>query len=83
MVTVVTINRPDVVALIETAANRLTGGNKTEAVGITNRAVYAGRPLLVEYSKCSAWPGWTMGKIACAATAASLNPCRISFSLPG
>lgn len=31
---VVTINRPDVVALIETAANRLTRGNKTEAVAL-------------------------------------------------
>jgi hypothetical protein len=31
---VVTINRPDVVALIETAARRLTGGNKTQAVAL-------------------------------------------------
>jgi hypothetical protein len=31
---VVTINRPDVVALIERAALRLTGGNKTEAVAL-------------------------------------------------
>lgn len=37
MPTVVTINRPDVVALIETAANRLTGGNKTEAVALALR----------------------------------------------
>jgi hypothetical protein len=35
--TVVTINRPDVVSLIETAANRLTGGNKTEAVALAMR----------------------------------------------
>ena len=34
MPTVVTFNRPDVVALIETAANRLTGGNKTEVVAM-------------------------------------------------
>jgi hypothetical protein len=34
---VVTINRPEVVALIETAAARLTGGNKTEAVGLALR----------------------------------------------
>jgi hypothetical protein len=34
MPTVVTINRPDVVALIEIVANRLTGGNKTEAVAL-------------------------------------------------
>ena len=34
MPTVVTINRPDVVALIETAAKRLTNGNKTEAVAL-------------------------------------------------
>jgi hypothetical protein len=34
---VVTINRPEVVALIEQAARRLTGGNKTEAVGLAVR----------------------------------------------
>ena len=43
----------------------------------------AGTPVVVEYSKCSASPGRTIGKIACAAVAASLKPCRISFSLPG
>jgi hypothetical protein len=32
MVHMVTVSRPDVVALVEEAANRLTGGNKTEAV---------------------------------------------------
>lgn len=32
MASVITINRPDVVALIEEAAAKLTGGNKTEAV---------------------------------------------------
>jgi hypothetical protein len=37
MPTVVTINRPDVVALIETVANRLTDGNKTEAVALAMR----------------------------------------------
>jgi hypothetical protein len=37
MATVVTINRPDVVALIERAANELTGGNKTEAVALAVR----------------------------------------------
>jgi hypothetical protein len=35
--TVVTINRPDVVALIEQAANKLTAGNKTEAVSLAMR----------------------------------------------
>lgn len=34
MATVVTINRPDVVSLIERAAERLTNGNKTEAVAL-------------------------------------------------
>jgi hypothetical protein len=43
----------------------------------------SGTPLVVEYSKCKASPGWTTPKIACAATAASLNPCRISLSFPG
>ena len=34
---VVTINRPDVIALIEEAAGKLTNGNKTEAVGLAVR----------------------------------------------
>ena len=34
MAHVIAINRPDVVALIETAAARLTGGNKTQAVAL-------------------------------------------------
>jgi hypothetical protein len=34
MVHVITINRPEVVALIEEAARKLTNGNKTEAVAI-------------------------------------------------
>jgi hypothetical protein len=37
MPTVVTINRPDVVTMIEQAAERLTGGNKTEAVALGMR----------------------------------------------
>lgn len=37
MASVVTINRPDVVALIEAAATRLTEGNKTEAVALAMR----------------------------------------------
>ncbi|MBI3513748.1 MAG: hypothetical protein HY060_06775 [Proteobacteria bacterium] len=37
MATVVTINRPDVVALIEKAADDLTGGNKTELVATAVR----------------------------------------------
>lgn len=37
MANVVTINRPDVVALIEEAARKLTRGNKTEAVALAVR----------------------------------------------
>lgn len=37
MPAVVTINRPDVVALIEQAANKLTRGNKTEAIALALR----------------------------------------------
>jgi hypothetical protein len=37
MATVVTINRPEVVALIEEAAAKLTDGNKTEAVALAVR----------------------------------------------
>jgi hypothetical protein len=39
MPTVVTINRPDVVALIEAMANRFTGGNKTEVVALAMRTL--------------------------------------------
>ena len=37
MAIVVTINRPDVVAMIEEAAKRLTSGNKTAVVGLAVR----------------------------------------------
>ena len=39
---VVTINRPDVVALVEEAANKLTAGNKTEAVALAMRRLLDG-----------------------------------------
>jgi hypothetical protein len=41
MATVVTINRPDVVALIETLAERMTSGNKTEMVAMALRNLQA------------------------------------------
>jgi hypothetical protein len=37
MPSVITLNRPDVIALVEQAANTLTGGNKTEAVALAMR----------------------------------------------
>jgi hypothetical protein len=37
MPSVVTINRPDVIELIEEAAEKLTAGNKTEAVALAMR----------------------------------------------
>lgn len=37
MATVITINRADVVALVEEVAARLTNGNKTEAVALAMR----------------------------------------------
>lgn len=37
MPTVVTINRPDVVALIEAVARQFTNGNKTEAIALALR----------------------------------------------
>lgn len=39
MASVITINRPDVVALIEEAAAKLTGGNKTEVVAQAVRSL--------------------------------------------
>lgn len=60
------------------------GGTATDrAMASRPGAQPPGTPLLVEYSKCSASPGKTRGWIACAAIAASLKPCRISFSFPG
>jgi hypothetical protein len=44
MPNVVTINRPDVVALIEEAARRLTGGNKTQAVALAMRRLLDADP---------------------------------------
>ena len=41
MASVVTINRPDVVALIEKAADEITGGNKTELVATAVRRLLA------------------------------------------
>ncbi|HEX3864883.1 MAG TPA: hypothetical protein VHY35_24620 [Stellaceae bacterium] len=37
MASIITINRPDVVALVEEVAARVTHGNKTEAVAIAMR----------------------------------------------
>ena len=37
MPNVITINRPDVIALVEQAAHKLTRGNKTEAVALAMR----------------------------------------------
>jgi hypothetical protein len=42
MANVVTINRPEVVALIEEVAKRLTNGNKTEAVALALRRLLEG-----------------------------------------
>jgi hypothetical protein len=39
MANVITINRPEVVALIEEAARKLTHGNKTEAVALAVRCL--------------------------------------------
>ncbi|MDE2462564.1 MAG: hypothetical protein KGO02_02435 [Alphaproteobacteria bacterium] len=37
MASVITINRPDVVALVEEAAKKITGGNKTDAIALAVR----------------------------------------------
>ncbi|HEY3779146.1 MAG TPA: hypothetical protein VGL35_13920 [Rhizomicrobium sp.] len=42
MAHMVTINRPDAVALVEKAASKLTGGNKTEAIALGMRRLLAG-----------------------------------------
>lgn len=55
MAQVVTINRPDVVALIEAAARRLTAGNKTEAVALGMRRLLEGHAR--EGSLFGAHPG--------------------------
>jgi hypothetical protein len=57
MPTVVTINRPDVVALIEQAADKLTAGNKTEAVSL------AMRRLLEQHARSGALFGAHPGSV--------------------
>ncbi len=42
VVSVVTISRPDVIDLIEDAAEKLTGGDKIEAVALAVRTLLAG-----------------------------------------
>ena len=54
---VVTINRPEVVALIEEAANKLTDGNKTEAVAL------AVRRLLEEMARAGSLFGAHRGSV--------------------
>ena len=46
MARVVTINRPEVVALVEAAASRLTHGNKTEAVRLAMTQLLASHERL-------------------------------------
>jgi hypothetical protein len=41
---VLTISRPDVIALIEKAARKLTGGDKTEAVALAMRRLLTKKP---------------------------------------
>jgi hypothetical protein len=57
MANVVTINRPDVVAMIERAAAILTGGNKTEAVA------YAMRSLLQQHARTGSLFGAHPGSV--------------------
>jgi hypothetical protein len=44
MANIVTIKRPDIVALIEEAAERLTNGNETEAVALAMRHLLSKMP---------------------------------------
>ncbi len=68
MASVITINRPDVVALIEEAAAKLTGGNKTEAVA------QAMRSLLQNQERKGSLFGRHRGSVRWAAGADPLAP---------
>jgi len=57
MANVVTITRPEVVALIEEAAQQLTGGNKTEVVAV------AMRRLLEQYARVGSLFGTHRGSV--------------------
>jgi hypothetical protein len=57
MANVITINRPEVVALIEEAATKLTRGNKTEAVAM------AVRRLLDEHARAGSLFGAHRGSV--------------------
>jgi hypothetical protein len=74
MVNVVTINRPDVVALIEEAADKLTGGNKTEAVAL------AMRRLLEQSARAGSCSALIADR--CGSTKASISSPRLSMSSP-
>jgi hypothetical protein len=68
MASVVTINRPEVVALIEEAARRLTGGNKTEAVAL------AVRRLLEQNARAASLFGANPGSVRVSAGADLVAP---------
>ncbi|HEV2363954.1 MAG TPA: hypothetical protein VGS12_07110 [Caulobacteraceae bacterium] len=57
MAQVVTINRPDVVALVEEAARKLTAGNKTDAIAL------ALRRLLSEHARTGSLFGAHPGSV--------------------
>ena len=74
MAKMVTINRPDVVALIEEAANKLNNGNKTEAVAL------AIRPLLEENARAGSFFGGHRDRCEC--EKAWTSERRLSMSRP-
>ena len=83
MANVVTINRPDVVALIEEAANKLTGGNKTEAVALgVRRPAGGGQPRrLVVWRAPWVGPGWRRRRSH--ATGSRYRACADRLVVPG
>ena len=68
MANVVTINRADVVALIEEAARKLTNGNKTEAVAV------AVRQLLEQNARAGSLFGAHRGSVRLAEDVDLLEP---------
>ena len=57
MAKVVTINRPDVVALIEKAAKQITGGNKTELMATAVRCLLEQKISAEAVVRCASWLG--------------------------
>jgi hypothetical protein len=74
MANVITINRPDVVALIEEAGKKLTPGNKTEAVALAVRRLLEQNARAGSLYAAHPGSGWVHGGVDLIALALDVEP---------